>query len=557
MAEQNRSPGVGEGGGTQLEARRGRTVGASRWAPVGAFGLIVLFLFSACATQAPMGGQLAGGRRWRATPAREAPENDGARAEPATEPGLEGAVVLDVVVLEPGRVRTRPVPITKAEFRENVERLSRGRQLQGGTQAAAAELLEVQEVLRQAREVRPVSDGEAGGRFTAEADARADGGRGRVYAILPEEQWGQFKLEPQAEAELRARYERFCIVRGGGDCLGLFEDGPYLRSDDRSTLALALAFSSVLDETFAALEREVSPKAILTSILWMASFYLGLWLLPEPVTKGVAAVLTVALVAWLGIDTVWGLMDGWAELVMKARVATTFDELRDAGAAFAKVLGTDAARAMIIAVTALSGRTLAEVGPALRSLPSFRLAQVQLAGQGAPAFVVVRLEQVQAVAVSAEGALAVTVGPEGALAGAMMSRNSAASASSSGSLANEVYRHRGGNRQVERNGERWHLPRGASVNDIPASDPLGNQLQVAAREVAAGWSQETYGPKVTAAIQRMLKRGLVHRAELLERQARGRWVEEQLRLRFPDLPWNRKGVDVTGPSGQKYHYEIL
>ncbi|MFY0579522.1 hypothetical protein ACN28S_39405 [Cystobacter fuscus] len=374
---------------------------------------------------------------------------------------------------------------------------------------------------------------------------------------MPEAQWGPVQLEPRAEAELRARYERFCTTRGGGDCLGLFEDGPYLRSDDRSTLALALAFGSVLDETYAALGRELSPKALLASAVWMVGIYMGLWLLPEPVTKGVAAVLTVALVAWLGIDTMWGLMDGWAELVMKARVATTFDELSEAGAGFAKVLGTDAARAMILAVTALSGRTLGEVGPALRSLPSFRLAQVQFAGQGGPAWVFVRVKQVQAVTASTQGALAVTVGPEVALAGAMMSRNSAASASSGGTPATEVYRHHGGNRQVERNGERWHLPRGVSINDIPASDPLGDQLQAAAKEIAASWSQETYGPKVTAAIQRMLKRGLVHRAELLERQARGRWVEEQLRLRFPHLKWNRSGVDVTGPSGQKYHYEIL
>jgi hypothetical protein len=461
--------------------------------------------------------------------------------------------VLDVVVLEPGRVRTRPVSITKEEFREHVERLAQGRQLQGRPQEVAAALLKVQELMRQARESRAVSDVEGAGRFSLEWDPWA----ARAGSLLPEEQWGPVRLEPQAEAELRARYERICIVRGGGDCLGLFEDGPYLRSDDRATLALALAFGPVLDETYAALGREVSPKAILASVLWTASFYFGLWLLPEPTTKGVAAVLTVALVAWLGIDTVWGLMDGWAGLVMKARVATTFDELREAGAGFAKVLGTDAARAMILAVTALSGRTLAEVGPALRSLPSFRLAQVQLAGQGGPTWVVVRLEQVRVVAVSAEGALAITVGPEGALAGAMMSRDSAASSSASGSPANEVYRHRGGNRQVERNGERWHLPHGVSVNDIPASDPLGDQLQAAAKEVAASWSKETYGPKVTAAIQRMLKRGLVHRAELLERQARGRWVEEQLRLRFPHLMWNRRGVDVTGPSGQKYHYEIL
>ncbi|HEX5750740.1 MAG TPA: hypothetical protein VFZ09_31230 [Archangium sp.] len=513
----------------------------------------MLFLFAACATQAPMTGMNAGrSRTWA-----EASEEAEARPGPATEPGLEGAVVLDVVVLAPGKVRTRPVPITHAEFRENVERLARGRQLEGGPQAAAAEVLKVQESLRQAREVRPVSDVEAGGTFTAEGGPRDEGGRPRVYAILPEQQWGAVELEPQAEAELRARYERFCIVRGGGDCLGLFEDGPFLRSDDRSTLALALAFGSVLDETYAALGREVSPKVLLTSLLWTASFYLGLWLLPEPVTKGVAAVLTVALVAWLGIDTVWGLMDGWAELVMKARVATTFDELREAGEGFAKVLGTDAARAMIIAVTALAGRTLAEVGSALRSLPGFRLAQVQLAGQGGPTWVVARLERVEAVVVSAEGALAVTVRPEGALAGAMMSRNSAVSASSSGSPTQEVYRHRGGNRQVERNGERWHLSRGVSVNDIPASDPLGDQLQAAAKQVASRWGPEHYSPKVEAAIRRMLQRGLVHRANLLERQARGRWVEEQLRILFPKLDWKPRGVDVAGPPGQKFGYEIL
>ncbi|WNG42636.1 hypothetical protein F0U61_54190 [Archangium violaceum] len=375
--------------------------------------------------------------------------------------------------------------------------------------------------------------------------------------MLPEEQWGPVRLEPQAEAALRARYERFCIVRGGGDCLGLLEDGPFLRSDDRSTLALALAFGPVLDETYAALGRELSPKAILASVVWAVGIYLGLWLLPELTTKGAAAVLTVALVAWLGIDTVWGLMDGWAELVMRARVATTFDELREAGAGFAKVLGTDAARALILAVTALSGRTLGEVATALRSLPSYRLARVQLEGQGGFGWVLERVEQVQGVAASAEGSLAISVAPEGALAGAMMSHNSGAGSSAGGSSAKEVYRHRGGNRQVERNGERWHLPRGVSVNDIPPSDPLGDRIQVAARQVAARWGPSLYPPRVRAAIDRMLKRGLVHRAALLERQARGRWVEREVEKLFPSLDWKRRGVDVVGPAGQRYHYELL
>jgi hypothetical protein len=139
----------------------------------------------------------------------------------------------------------------------------------------------------------------------------------------------------------------------------------------------------------------------------------------------------------------------------------------------------------------------------------------------------------------------------------MMSRNSAASATSSGSPAHEVYRHRGGNRQVERNGERWHLPRGVSVNDIPASDPLGDQLHAAAKQVASKWGPQHLRAREESAIRRMIRRGLVHRANLLELQARGRWVERELRKMFPSLDWRGRGVDVVGPAGQKYHYEIL
>ncbi|WP_245920090.1 hypothetical protein [Melittangium boletus] len=462
-----------------------------------------------------------------------------------------------MAVIEQERVNTRPVPISKAEFREHVERLASGLQLHGRPQEVAMQLLKVRELLRQAQDMQPVSAVTASGRYLAEADPRANNGRGEVYSLLPVEQTGPVLLTPEAEAELRTRYERFCMVRGGGDCLGLLDDGPYLRSEDRRTLALALAFGSVLDETYAALGHELSPQMILASVMWAVGMYLGLWLLPEPATKGVAAALTVALVAWLGIDTVWGLMDGWAVLAMKAREATTFDELREAGAEFAKVLGTDAARAMILTVTALSGRALGEMAAVLRSLPGYKLARLQFAAQGGPGWVLVKVERVQAVSASTKGALSVIVAPEGALAGAMMSRNGAASSAPGRPSANEVYRHRGGNRQVEIGGQQWHLPQGLSVSDIPTSDPLGDQLQAAAREVAAQWGPRYYSPKVRAAMTRMLNRGLLHRAELLERQARGRWVEEQLRRRFKHLSWNNRGVDVTGPAGQRYHYEIL
>jgi hypothetical protein len=57
MFYEHPSPAVGEGGGTQLEARRR---GPPPWVPAGALWLIVLFLHAACATQGPAAGRRAG-----------------------------------------------------------------------------------------------------------------------------------------------------------------------------------------------------------------------------------------------------------------------------------------------------------------------------------------------------------------------------------------------------------------------------------------------------------------------------------------------------------------
>jgi hypothetical protein len=277
-------------------------------------------------------------------------------------------------------------------------------------------------------------------------------------------------------------------------------------------------------------------------------------------TKGVATALTVLLVAWLGIDTVWGLMDGWALLATRAHRASTFEELREAGVGFGKVLGSDAARALILAVTALMGRTVADVAGLVRSLPSYSLARLQCEGQGLGGWTLVEVERVRAVMASGEGALAVVSAPEAALAGAMMSRGRVASATpaSGRPTVSEIYRHRGGNRQVVlSNGQRWHLPRDKSPSDIPASDPLGDELQAAAQEIAAQWGPERYSRDVRDAIERFRQRGEPYRARLLERRARGQWVEAVLRKRFAHLKWNDRGVDITGPSGQSYHYELL
>ena len=77
----------------------------------------------------------------------------------------------------------------------------------------------------------------AGGEYLAEVS------RGRVLSLVPQRQWGA-ALTPVAEERLRVQYLEWCQKRGGGDCLGLFEDGAFFLTDDKRVLAL----DSVLDE---------------------------------------------------------------------------------------------------------------------------------------------------------------------------------------------------------------------------------------------------------------------------------------------------------------------
>src|SRR4051794_25638297 len=226
--------------------------------------LLLLVLFSsACATGAPPGSLLAGGRRLPPPPTPRA------RAPVFADAGA--AAVYAVEVLEPGTVATRPVPVDKAAFQRTFQQLVREVQLRGKSPREAARQLMKEQVAQQG-----VEHLEAAGEWLAEVS------RGRVLTLVPVDE--KDPLTPQADAALRGKYEDWCKPWGGGDCLGLFDDGPYLRADDRCTLALALAFGSVLEETREALGRELSPRALVATCVWTVSLYLAAWLVPEPST---------------------------------------------------------------------------------------------------------------------------------------------------------------------------------------------------------------------------------------------------------------------------------
>ncbi len=106
-------------------------------------------------------------------------------------------------------------------------------------------------------------------------------------------------------------------------------------------------------------------------------------------------------------------------------------------------------------------------------------------------------------------------------------------------------------------GQRWHLPRGKSAADIPAEDKIGDMLQEAVTRAAKEWGPERLSGAEKQAIGEAQKKGEYWLARLLEREARGRFVENKVRDQFQHL-YNfsrNKGVDVEVPGG--YKYEIL
>ncbi|NPD22645.1 AHH domain-containing protein [Corallococcus exiguus] len=221
---------------------------------------------------------------------------------------------------------------------------------------------------------------------------------------------GHLRLSDAPEAELAAAYGRWCKRKAlTGDCLHLLERGPTLDEDGKRTLAFSIALDSVWDETEDALRGMTDRGAVLSMIVTTGALYLGLWLLPEPVSKGVAATMTAVLIAYLGVDTVWSLIQGWMRLADAVADATTFDELRDAGEQYGEVMGQNAARAFVMLATAALGSTAETLAAKVPTLPGSAQASLVAAAEGG--FRLGAVAQVESVVVSATGDILLTLAP--------------------------------------------------------------------------------------------------------------------------------------------------
>jgi len=309
-------------------------------------------------------------------------------------------------------------------------------------------------------------------------------------------------------------------------------------------LALALSLRGVLKETWESLEEVVSPQSLVAMVVWTAGLYLTMWLLPEPTTKLLAAGMTLALLAWLPAATLWELMDGWARLMNEVDRATSFAQVQEASERFSRVMGENTARVLVLVVTAALSGSAVKLSQQLPKLPGFSRAAARAEAQGTSLTEVASVEEVAA---AGEGTFTLMVrGP----------RARAVAASEARAGATIIIRHHAGNRLVSFLGRRWNVPANRSLKEIPIRDPMGDELEAAAQQIAKKWGPDDLKADEVDAIRQATDQGRYWLARLLERQARGRFVEARMRQRFAQLKWNYKGVDAIDPT-TGYRYEVL
>ncbi|WNG19964.1 AHH domain-containing protein [Cystobacter fuscus] len=151
-------------------------------------------------------------------------------------------------------------------------------------------------------------------------------------------------------------YARLCERRGSpGDCNWLLGDGPHdttLDHRDRFALALGLALTPAMEAASGVLQ-DASAHAM-TALLTGLSLYLVALIAPEPISKGLALAMTVFLWAYLGHEF-WGLISATKRLWDEVEVVGTFHELRGASERYARVLGPNTLRVLLMLATWKAG----------------------------------------------------------------------------------------------------------------------------------------------------------------------------------------------------------
>jgi hypothetical protein len=158
------------------------------------------------------------------------------------------------------------------------------------------------------------------------------------------------------DSSVEAGYARLCARRGSpGDCFWFLGGGPddtTLSHPDRFALALSLALTPAVEAATGVLQ-DFSASAM-TALLTGLSLYLLVLMAPEPISKSLAIAMTLFLWGYLGKE-LWGLISATEQLWDDADEASSFLELREASERYARVLGPNTLRVLLILATWKAG----------------------------------------------------------------------------------------------------------------------------------------------------------------------------------------------------------
>ncbi|HEX8697290.1 MAG TPA: hypothetical protein VF815_00505 [Myxococcaceae bacterium] len=281
------------------------------------------------------------------------------------------------VIHIPRTADVQPVLLEQEEFQQVMRQLAREVRLNGSPRATAERMFQLDPLsgnylyLMRERKLVPTGVGES------------------LEGTLTE--------EDLATAE---RYRLWCqrVHHLYGDCLGgALVAGRYLDAHGRYVWALALSKSPVLDELRLALGEMVEVRSLISTALWtLASMLLVMAL--NPVAPALVAVLGVGMILYLGYDTLYNLVTGWFRLMEEVNVATTFEQIREAGERFGKILARQAARAFALLLMAAIGRTAHEFAAKVPTLPGS--AHVAMQAEHQAGFSLSALGTVEEIAIS-------------------------------------------------------------------------------------------------------------------------------------------------------------
>lgn len=179
--------------------------------------------------------------------------------------------------------------------------------------------------------------------------------------------WDGAQGKDSLGSQLAREYSTWCQHdrHGPTDCLDLGTDS--VGFEGKRRLALSIAIGSVIGGAANAIGDVMNPIKLEAMVVTALGTYLFLLCVPEPVTKGLAALMTISLYAYLGHD-LWGIIRAYEQMRNDVDSATTFAEVRAAGERFGHSIGENATRILIMVATARLG---SKMDASVRRLPGF------------------------------------------------------------------------------------------------------------------------------------------------------------------------------------------